>query len=220
MTRLSPRFVAAALVFGLAASTARAGFIPWSYQWEASPPVVLSDSSRLHDIAQPFGAVVLLGQGHPKDASNHSEIVAVSLRTFSLASDGHPAIFTHAGYSLTVHLTDLASHQSGNLTFTGEFNGRLSRKHADIDNKFTGPRTQTLTLGNNLYTVHIGPFAPPGPPSSGGTGAISADVSAHPAGVTTPEPSTLFLMSLGALGLSVISWKKRRRVPRGIKLAY
>src|SRR5262249_59978543 len=91
---------------------------------------------------------------------------------------------------------------------------------------WTGPTTQTVTLGNDTYTVTMSGSSPPGPPGSANPGSISAhvDVAAGPNGGgggggggggppvnPAPEPSTLALSGLGLSCLGIASWRKRRR---------
>jgi hypothetical protein len=53
--------------------------------------------------------------------------------------------------------------QSGCLIFTGRLQGNFSVGNANITNLFDCPTYQTLTLGNNVYDVRIGPYGPPPP---------------------------------------------------------
>jgi hypothetical protein len=129
-------------------------------------------------------------------AAGSSDIVATDLQTVSSADDDHPDRFTAQSYQLKLTLTDLASHAAGSLTFAGVFDGTISKLTSDISNTFTGPTTQTLTLGGNTYTVTIGAYTPPAPPNADNLGAIGAhaEVSVRPA--QSPEPSTLVLAGL------------------------
>src|SRR5207253_3237971 len=85
-------------------------------------------------------------------AAGSSDIVATNLNVFSNANPNHPATFTNKGYTLTLFLLDVQSGKSGTLSFTGLFNGDVSSDSSDIDNTFTGLTTQTLELGQHLYT--------------------------------------------------------------------
>jgi hypothetical protein len=78
-----------------------------------------------------------------------------------------------------------------------------------IMNNFTGPTKQSLTLGNHQYTVEIGPFAPPGPPSANIAGSISALANVTVKDV--PEPSTLVLSGLCLCVCGAGWWWKRAR---------
>src|SRR5207249_3547993 len=88
-------------------------------------------------------------------AIGDSDIVATNIHAFSTASPDAPDVFTNRGYSLSLTLKDTASGATGVFTFTGEFSGTLTSGSALITNAFTGLATQTLTLGNNTYTVTI-----------------------------------------------------------------
>jgi hypothetical protein len=188
---------------GLAGAGARAEMIPWSYSWTPNVTAVSADSPGT-------GKIVL--QSEPgATASGSSDIVATNLQTVSSADDDHPDHFTDTSYQLNLTLTDLASHAAGSLTFAGLLNGTISKLTSDISNTFTGPTTQTLALGANVYTVTIGPYTPPAPPDAVNLGAIGAhaQVSVRPA--QSPEPSTLVLagLALAAVGAVIV----RRGLP-------
>jgi hypothetical protein len=59
------------------------------------------------------------------------------------------------------------------LTLHGELSGKAWNDGAKIWNKFIGPTTETILLGDDLYTVTIGPYLPPGHgrDNAGGIGA-------------------------------------------------
>jgi hypothetical protein len=169
---------------------ARAEMIPWGYSWTPSIAAVAADS--------PGTGKIVLKPEPGATAVGSSDIVATNLQTVSGADDDHPDHVTDKGYQLKLTLTDLASHAAGSLTFAGAFNGTFSKLTSDISNTFTGPTTQTLTLGRNLYTVTIDAYTPPAPPNADNVGAIGAhaQVSVRPA--QSPEPSTLVLAGLAA----------------------
>ncbi|MCI0458246.1 MAG: hypothetical protein L0Z62_14875 [Gemmataceae bacterium] len=196
-----------------------ADFIAWSYAWSRSPLVIAADGDGTGGIS--------LATATDGQALGNSAIGAVVLTTFSSAA-GTIDLFTDKAYNLTLELTDQLSGASGSLTFHGLFNGTLTATAANISNTFTGATTQTLTLGDNVYTVAIGPYSPPGPPGDGSSGAIGAHVSVSgqpteppvqdppgPAGgppvQDTPEPAGLILAGLGFgfLGLGCY-WRARR----------
>jgi hypothetical protein len=190
--------------------------VNWSYNWTHSPIVIAADTGGT-------GGVTLTNhQGGT--GSGNSDIVATQITTFSSASVNTPDHFTGKNYSLILDLTDLSSHQSGMLTFNGTLNGTLSATSANIKNTFTGPLTQHLDLGANIYTITIGPYAAPGIPDATQTGSISAHVSVQAAstggssgGATppptheSPEPATLLLAGLGASALALAGWRRRAR---------
>jgi hypothetical protein len=212
MKRLSTHVIAvAAVLFGFAAATARADTI-WSYQVSglgssSGIPRVYSTSSPPE--GQIRGGIELRGES-AASAYGSSDIVLVNLSAFSTASPSQPDVFAGAGYRLTLTLTEATSNKSGTLTSTGFFDGTLSASSSNLSNTFTGATTQTLVLGDNTYEVTIGPFAPPGPPTSGLFGAISAHVRVEN---HAPEPSSLVLGGLGLSFLGLASWRKWRRRP-------
>jgi hypothetical protein len=182
--------------------SARADFINWSYSWSNTPDVIHADA--------PGTSTITLTDESLKTAVGNTDIVATNLRTFSTAPAETPDQFTHAGYTLTLFIKDTASGQSGTLTFTGEFNGALSSKSSGIKNTFTGQTTKTLLLGNDLYTVVMGSYSPPGPPGQSNTGSISAHASITVQDIRTPEPSGLVLGFLG-VPLAAMAWRRRAR---------
>src|SRR5271170_6224872 len=159
-----PVFGIALLVTLAGADTVRADPIVWNYNWSSSPGIVYSDNSQT--------SYITLTDEQLASAAGNSDIVATNLRTYSTASPETPDTFTAKAYTLSLTLQDVASGLIGTLTFTGQFDGTLSSLSSNINNTFTGPITQTLQLGNDLYTATIGPYAPPGPTNSSNAGTI------------------------------------------------
>jgi hypothetical protein len=193
--------VAAMLLLLVPAGAARADLITtWTYSWSANPISVEANGPN------PSGAVNMavtpLAPG--THLTGDSDINAVNLSTNSSVM-GSNDTFTHAPYSLSIHLTDLASNQSGDLTFKGEFNGTLDAATANITTTFLDPKTQSVVLGQHTYTVALNSYVPPGGPPQTVFGAIGAHVSIADAttpgagggGVSdAPEPSALLLAAL------------------------
>jgi hypothetical protein len=198
--------VGAALIVCLwSGGAAHADPITWTYDWSRTPSKVLSDNGQ--------GWIALTDET-PKSVVGDSAIVATNLDTFSTASRNHPDVFTNEQYALGLHLVDQASGQDGTLHFAGRLDGTLSADSANITNTFLGQTTQSIVLGSNLYTVVLNSYAAPGPPGAVNHGAISAlaTVTAQPVTVATlPEPGSLALAGLGAIGLGLASWRRRRR---------
>ena len=181
--------------------SARADFIPWMYNWSRSP-------SEIHADAPGTGYITLTDESL-KTAVGSSDIVATNLRTFSTATLANPDVFTAKGYTLGLFLLDVASNQSATVTFTGQLDGTLTATSANLQNTFTGTTVQTVVLGDNRYTVTIGPYSPPGIPGSANAGSIAAHASVVV--VALPEPGSLSLSGLGALFLGLARWHLRRR---------
>jgi hypothetical protein len=118
--------------------------------------------------------------------------------------------FNNAPFTLNLGLGDTASGALGNLIFPGLVNGSSD---TGIRLTFTVPTTQDLVLGQNRYTVHLGPYVSPGPLDSGQLGSLSAQVDVSPAGspAATPEPSCLVLAGMGLVTVAGAAWRKRRR---------
>jgi hypothetical protein len=178
---------------------ARADFVDWTYNWAPSAPSVSADNPSM-------GQIKILPETSGS-ASGYSFIVAANLQTVSSADPRNPATFTQTPYGLTLSITDGPSGKSGTMTFGGQLTGTLSAANALITNKFTGDLIQSAIIGDNLYTVTIGTFAPPGPPTSNTLGSIGALVGVTPA--AAPEPSTLGLAGLGLSLLGVRWWRRR-----------
>jgi hypothetical protein len=191
-----------ALALLLAATTSgRADPIAWSYSWSNSPTHVASDT--------PGSGYLTLSNESKTNAVGDSDIVATNIQGHSTATGGQVDTFTNKTYTLSLALTDTASGKSGHLDFTGELNGTLTATSSVITNTFTGPTTQTLVLGDNLYSVTIDSYTAPGPPNSANPGSIGALATVSI--FHLPEPSTFVLSGLGA---SFLALAGRRRRPR------
>jgi hypothetical protein len=184
-----------------------AEFIHWNYNWSRSPDVVHADS--------PGTGYIALTDESQHSAIGNSDIVATNLRTYSTAPPSAPDRFTNKNYTLNLFLVDQASGKSTTLTFTGILSGTVSSNSSNIKNQFTGQTTQTVALGNNLYTATIGPYAPPSPPGAVNSGSISAhaEVTVQAIIANLPEPSSLVLSSLGMCLLGVGWWRQQQRRP-------
>ncbi len=184
-------------------SQARADDITWDYQWDRTPAAVLAGT----------GGVSFTNELQ-KQAVNSSDIVATNLKVFSTAAPNAPDVLgAGANYTLKLTLTDVASGKVGSLSWNGALSGSFSASGSNVINTFTSALTQFLSLGNNTYTVTIGPYSPPGPPSESNSGSIAAFVDVASNGSinnTTPEPSTLLLSFLGVSVMGAAGWRKRR----------
>jgi hypothetical protein len=188
----------------LAAAEARADLIHWTYNWSASPANIFADS--------PGTGYIHLTDEPGNSAAGNSDIVATNLQVHSTATAAKPDAFTNKPYTLTLALTDQASSASGTLAFTGQLSGTATAGSANITNTFTGIGVQSLQLGDNVYTVTVGPYTPPGPPNQSNSGSIGAHalVVIH----HLPEPSGLFL---GGIGLSLLALLRLcRHVPGSV----
>ena len=161
-----------------------------------------------------------------KAVTGSSDIVASNLRAFSSADPTTPdKLSTNGAYSFALVLTDKASGQSAQLTFTGKLGGTFSAGNSNVTNQFTGQTVmvngqpvvgQTVTLGKYNYTITFPSnyYSPPGPPLASNAGSISAHVSITPAVPvvgSVPEPSTLVLSGLGLALTGLAGWRKKRR---------
>ncbi len=184
----------------------------WTYNFTPNNPSnqVLADPRS--DGGTPGG--VNLTNEPTKTATGSSDIVVTNLHAFSAAPNSAPDTFgaSSGNWSAGLVLTDSASGQSANMTFTGKFGGTFSASNANITSTLN-PETQQVTLGGNTYSVSLTSYTPPGPPGASNSGSISAHVTVTP-GVTiqgVPEPSTLLLSGLGLSSFGLVSWRKRRQ---------
>jgi hypothetical protein len=191
----------------VAVAPARADFIPWDYNWTPSSTKIMADN--------PSQGAILLSNEPGGSGVGNTFIVATNIRTASTADPSSLATFTNKAYGLALTIVDDTSGKSGTMTFSGTFSGTVSKKSSLIVNNFTGPLTQSMQLGNHLYTVQIGPFAPPGPPTANIAGSISAMANVSVKAV--PEPSTFVLSGL-CLSLCGAGWWWRRARARGLSL--
>jgi hypothetical protein len=202
--RHTPAALCAALALLLTAGTgARAEFINWSYNWSRSPAVIHADA--------PGTGTITLTDESLKSVVGDSFIVATNLRTSSTASRNNPDRFTAKPYTLNLYILDETSGTSGTLTFTGAISGTISKDSSNLHSTFGGKTTQTLVLGNNVYTVSIGPFVQPGPPDASNAGSIGASAHVTVSAIieTVPEPGTLVLSCLGVVPLAWSRWRRR-----------
>jgi hypothetical protein len=181
----------------LVGSSARAELIAWSYEGSGSPVVTADNTSTtgVNFNYDPRTSVI-----------GDSALAVANLWTFSQTQAPSADTLTHAGYTLSLNLADESSGKSGTVSFQGELNGTINAKSALLTNAFTSALTQSVALGANLYTVTLGGFAPPGPPTASNAGSISALITVHPN--TVPEPSALVLAALGLGGLGFVSWRR------------
>ena len=181
----------------LVGSTARADFVSWTYQGSGTP-IVTADhtgATGVNFAYDPVTAVI-----------GNSAIAVTNLWTFSVTQPPSADTLTNAGYTLALNLTDGASGKSGMVNFQGQLNGAISAGSSLLTNTFLGNTVQALVLGANVYTVALGSFVPPGPPTATNAGSISAQITVHPN--TVAEPSAFVLAALGLGGLGFVSWRR------------
>jgi hypothetical protein len=196
---------AALAALALAPLSARADLIQWGYNWKP----------KVSTLTGSLGGKVSLTDEPAKAASGNSNTVVTNIHAFSSGTVESPDQFNHAAYAFTLTLTDVATHQSGTLAFTGYLNGTVTAASSNLTNTFTGLTTQQLVLGGNVYSVAIDQYSPPGPPGAVNAGSIDARVNVHPQ-ITPPpvhdlpEPSGLALAGLGLAGGAAWRWRRRR----------
>jgi hypothetical protein len=220
MNKLLAHFFTAVLAsVAFAAGPAKADFVPWTYNFTPSQTSFGADV--------PGTGGLTLTNEPLNHAEGTSDVVITNIRTFSSAPRTNPDKFTHAGYTFTLVLKDDASGQTATLKFGGFFTGSVSINSANILNTFTAPVLQTVKLGGHTYSISLGSYAPPGPPSASNAGSINVHVAVDeftPGGGTgshgAPEPSSLLLAGTGLSFLGAAGWRKWKS--RGLvrELAY
>jgi hypothetical protein len=196
----------------------------WSYHWSISPsPVLASGTGTVSQALGPGG-------------KGASRILAAAVTTSSSATAKNSDHFNKY-FSLTLHMTDLATHKSGNLTFYGHITGTLTATSAHLTESFR-THIEHLTLGKHTYWVDLPgslALAPPGsswipsyyaavwvqnvsPPPRITPHPIAASVAmvreallvADPqVSTTTPEPSSLILGGLGVVLMGCAAVRRR-----------
>jgi hypothetical protein len=198
LSRLFGTGVAFLLLVG---STARADFVSWTYQGSGTP-IVTADNTGATGVNFAYDPVT--------SVIGNSAVAVANLWTFSVTQPPSADTLTNAGYTLGLNLTDGASGKSGMVNFQGLLNGTINARSALLTNTFLGNTVQSLVLGANVYTVALGSFAPPGPPTASNAGSISAQITVHPN--TVPEPSAFVLAALGLGALGFVSWRHYARL--------
>lgn len=197
---------------------AQADLIQWTASGSPLGPNFNSSNGTAGIYSQNFGVgAISLLPGPTKSGTNSESIVALKVGysinpdSSSAATFGGPS----ANYSLSITLHDDASGKLGSLTFRGNLSGEITNGNY-FTNTYLGPTTQTLKLGQDLYTVTMGPYvngtiiSPFG--DNGTYGTISASIAVQPAANSTPEPSSLLLACLGLPSLGLAGWFRRRKV--------
>jgi len=238
MKRFLTAHVSALLLVLVTMTAASADPIPpaslsWTYSFT---PVTRTGGAPLAAVfadPQPGGGVsgvnftrTDLSSPLPHSNSKNTDVVATQLSVFSAAPLSSPQSLTYNGnatdsgaYALqmTVSTVD-GSHtvtiNGGLYTLQGADEG-FSSESANIKNVFDpGTQVQSFDIGQYTFTVSIGSYSQPGPPSDPFFGSISAHVSVStvsPGQIPSPEPGTMVLSCLGLSVAGGAAWRKRRQ---------
>lgn len=154
MAKSSIRLPIALVVGLLLGSAARAEYMDWTYHWSISPSPVLASGT---------GSVTqTLYHIHSEPGAPRIPVAAVT--TTSAAMGRTPDVY-NKNFSLILHLTDAATHQSGNLTFYGNIRGTMTYDSARLYESFRTP-LEHLTLGKHMYWVRVPSYIRLMPPGS------------------------------------------------------
>jgi len=141
--------------------------------------------------------------GH--SSTNLSGTNTVSLASLAVNSITVPpaADAINDQYTLTVTITDPAVvGASGTFTITGDLAGPVNATQSNLDNTYTSVTPASRTIGNDVFTISVGPLGVPDvfyQPATvnGASGGLGARITATPTSV--PEPSALAMMGLAGL---------------------
>jgi hypothetical protein len=186
-----------------AALDAHAAFIPWSYNWSPGSAFVsaTTGTGRIDTSNEPLGHAV-----------GTTDVVITNLKTESSSPRSNPDVYSNAPFSASMTIVDGLNGLHATVSFAGVFNGKISSGSSDVEFRLTSPRTETVVLGNDMYTITFNRYSPPGPPSAVNTGSMSAHVKVtSAAAASAPEPSSALLACLGATFLGLASWRRWRK---------
>jgi hypothetical protein len=183
-------------------SLARADYIA---QFNFTP-----DKTDIFATNDPTLGKITLSNESPSKAEGNTTLIATNITTSAAPTThflGNPAVFKDAAFTLTLFITDFKSGKSDQMYFSGKFDGKLSQGAAQIFETPTTPTTVAKQIGDRIYTVTVGPYVPPGNPTSGTVGSLGAVATIKVSAV--PEPSSMVLAAFGAM--TVGGWWFRRR---------
>jgi hypothetical protein len=195
----------------LTACGARGDQIGYEYNF-VTPAAVTGDPGNLGAIS-----FATMASGHVSSAN--ATLTAATLAAATSAPASAPDTYHGQTYDLTLQLTDDASGKSGALTFAGKLFGTLSAQSANISTSFDNPG-KSLVLGNDRYTVTLGPFNSSPNPTIVGTLMAAIQVDALAPTVTpaaqSPEPPALVLAGVGLCAAIGVALRRRsaERRPR------
>ncbi len=240
MNRLSALYGTALLVLlVVAASPVHADYLNWTYTADPNVPGIAVNAASPTGGA----SVTLTDFNNPQAGATKIPVIAYITSTSSTTPIAFsPSSDVPTSYNLAVHITDSTTHDTGTVNFTGSIAGSLTTTTSSLVNTLTPVTSNSLTLDGHTYTVTIpsvtlaSPTSPqqdimatitvanatpstpggggnPGGGNSGGHGGSGSGPGAFTGG-GVPEPSCLFLGSLGFSLVGLRCWWKRRAAVR------
>jgi hypothetical protein len=211
--------VAAGLV---CAGTARADVIAFSYDWSISPGAVIAGTGEA--TGSVAFALAADGSSSATLGGGSVSVPGATISSTSTAGGTVPPDHYSSPFSLTLRLTDTASGNFKDLTFSGNLAGDMTATSSTVKATFAS-LTQSASLGGHAYSATIDPgVVNIQDPTSKDLAKITALVSVSdpvvdppPPTHNTPEPSTLLLAGLAIPLLGAAARHRRRardRQPR------
>jgi hypothetical protein len=225
MKRSVSVFTGALAALLLAGTSARAGDIPWTFNWTSTggPGLTTTGSgfNIFYRLASNTPGTYLQLSSEPLGkpfgtAAGQSDLTMTAIKLFSSAPGvalGSPSFSMSSPVNFTLTLTDSTSGLTHNFLYTVKFGGTGNSEAANVTANFLGNTTYTdVQVGSNLYTISNPTYNRPGPPDSTNPGSISVTVSVRPVDIQkTPEPSTMVLSCVGLAFVGLAGWRKRRQ---------
>lgn len=217
MKSLTFRLTAILLLSLLGAGRARAELVQYSYQWSATPGVLVGtnpDAGNINGVSTGSIALAVEPDGKTSSMAGGGPTTLPGATFFpSTSAAGHmPDLYSAKAFSLTLKLTEELSGKYGELTFTGLVDGTLSTEKADLVAMFKSPTKQELQLGGYTFWVSV-----PGKiefPMNGGQANVDAQLQVTKTLSQVPEPGTLVLVGV-ALPMTLVGLRFNKLRRRG-----
>jgi hypothetical protein len=193
----------------LCSNSAKADYMDWTYTSTSSVPGLAVGA------LSPSGGASVSLTGY-KNGSAGMSIPVIAYITSSSLDSAITFDPSTSKYTLSMNITDSATHDSGSLVFTGSVGGALSATTSTLTNSLT-PSSSSLTLDGHVYTVTI-PSVALAPPTSSQQDILAmvrvSDVTGGgiptPPTANTPEPGSIVLACVGVTITSQMCLRRLR----------